>query len=120
MAFCAAARDAWSGEAVIESSPVGESPSNGQVERAVQEVQGLKRTYREDFETREGMHLDSASPMLAWMVEWAGTAYSLFSGGRDGLTPFHRLRGRPWRIQRPAVGEVVNFAPRGMDKLPAK
>ena len=38
MALCAAVRDAWSGEAVIESSPVGGSRSNGQVERAVQEV----------------------------------------------------------------------------------
>ena len=50
MALCAAVRDSWSGEAVIESSPVGESRSNGQVERAVQEVRGLTRTYRDDFE----------------------------------------------------------------------
>ena len=40
MALCAAVRDAWSGKAVVESSPVGESRSNGQVERALQEVQG--------------------------------------------------------------------------------
>ena len=66
------------------------------------------------------MHLDSANPLLAWMVEWAGTAYSLYSRGRDGLTPFHRLRGRPWRIQLPAFGEVVEFAPRGLDTLAMK
>lgn len=120
MALCAAVRDAWSGEAIIESSPVMESRSNGQVERAVQEVQGLTRTYREDFETRTGMHLDSASPLLAWMVEWAGAAYSIYSRGRAGLTPSHRLRGRPWRIQLPAFGEVVEFAPRGLDKLAVK
>ena len=40
--------------------------------------------------------------------------------GRDGLTPFHRLRGRPWRIQLPAFGEVVEVAPRGLDKLAVK
>eukprot|EP00971_Amphidinium_carterae_P255553 5073286-Amphidinium_carterae.1 len=34
----------------------------------------------------------------------------MFNLSVDGLTPFQRLRGRPWRIRLPSFGEVVWFA----------
>ena len=43
-ALVAKAAAEWTGEAIPEISPKGESTSNGEIERAVQEVQGFART----------------------------------------------------------------------------
>ena len=44
-----------SGDQVIkEQSPVGESQSNGDIENAVQKIQGLFRTFRSNLETNYG------------------------------------------------------------------
>ena len=62
-------KNAWKGEMVPEDAPKGESRSNGEVERAVQEIQGLARTHRAHFEGRTGMELRPTSPLMAWLVE---------------------------------------------------
>ena len=43
----------WSGEMLMADSPVGEHQANGHVERAIQRVQGIVRTLRDAFESRE-------------------------------------------------------------------
>ena len=46
---------ALSGDQVImEQSPVGDSASNGDVENAVQQIQGMFRSMRSDMESRYG------------------------------------------------------------------
>ena len=61
--------------------------------------------------------LPAKHPGLAWMVEHAGTLQTLFGRGEDGLTPWHRLKGKPWRIPLPCFGEVVEFKLRTRHKL---
>merc|ERR1712026_515647 len=43
---------------VIENSPVGSSASNGYIERAIQGVQGMVRTWRSTLEEKWGVRLD--------------------------------------------------------------
>ena len=53
---------------VMEESPVGESESNGMVERAIQEVQGQIRTMRAAWESRYGRRMTGTDQVLPWMV----------------------------------------------------
>ena len=59
-------------------------------------------------------------PGHAWMVEHAGTLQTLYGRGEDGLTPWHRLKGKPWRVPLPSFGEVVEFKLRARHKLEAR
>ena len=70
-----------------------ESKSNGEVERAVQSVQGL------------------ASPLRARLVEHCSNLLLLFHKGEphDGHTAYMRLKSKPWRIEMPSFGEYVDF-----------
>ncbi len=43
-------KETWHGEVLIEHSHVGDSKSNGEVERAVQEAQGIARNLKEHVE----------------------------------------------------------------------
>ena len=40
--------------------------------------------------------------------------------GDDGLTPYQRMRGRPWRIDLPMFGEVVDFMRRTRCKFQSR
>jgi hypothetical protein len=46
-----------------------------------------------------GEAFDPKSPLLAWLIEHAGSMYTLYAHDdtmKDGLTPFRRLKGRDW------------------------
>ena len=49
-ALVEAAKIGWSQKRMMEKAPKGESKSNREVERAVQEVQGIARTLKEALE----------------------------------------------------------------------
>ena len=57
--------------------------------------------------------------MLAWLLERAGTLQTLYGKGdlQDRLTPYHRLKGKPWRIPLPHFGERVEYRRRTRHKL---
>ena len=103
-------------------SPKGESKSNGEIERAVQEVQGIARTLREDLETLLNSKIHDKSCILPWLVEHAGTVYTLFHRGEpfDGMTAYRRLKGKDWTIPLPAFGEAVEFRSRARHKLESR
>ena len=92
-----------------EVSPVGSSASNGVAERGVQTVEGQIRVLRDAFETRVGAQIPSNHNILAWLVEFAGTVVNRYEVGRDGKTPFERLRGKQSRLIGLEFGEKVNF-----------
>ena len=113
-------KDGWAGEATIEHAPKGESKSNGEVERAVQNIQGIARTLREHLEIHSGAKVGTKSPVAAWLVEYSGTLYNLFHKGDDGMTPFMRNRGRPWKVDLPPFGEKVDYLKRTRHKLESR
>ena len=82
------------GDQVIrEESPVGESQSHGEIEVAVQMVQGMFRTLRSDTESELGFKIPSDHPSLAWLLDmppyhcsgcrWGRMGKRLMSGSRD-------------------------------------
>ena len=82
-------------------------------------MHGLARTIKEMVETRAGLSLPQKHPVLAWLIEHAGTLLTFFGRGdpQDGRTPYHCLKGKPWRIPLPAFGEKVEYRRRTRHKL---
>ena len=81
------------------------------------------RTYKEACETGLGKAIDPKSPMLAWLIEHAGSMYTLHAHDesmKDGLTPFRRLKGRDWSVALPPWGETVDYRVRTKHKLEAR
>ena len=111
-----ATKNGFEGQLILEKIPVGVSESQGEVESAVQTIEGQSRTLRSALETSYGVKLGDGSVILTWMVEHAGTLRNLFhrSGEmKDGKTPYSRHRGREWRVSLPPFGETIEFLKRG-------
>ena len=56
---------------ILRNSPVGESQSNGVVEKAVRDVEDQVRTLKDALECRMSIRLGIKSSLLAWPVEHA-------------------------------------------------
>ena len=116
-----AVKNSWSGELILENAPKeAHERSNGEAEVTVQQVHGLARTLKEQVEDQCQVKLPQKHPVLAWLIEYAGTLITLFARGADGFTPIHRLKGRPWRIALPCFGECVEFRVRTRHKLESR
>ena len=104
-------REKWIGDCSIEYSPKGESKSNGEIERAVQEMEMSARTIKADLEIHAKMEFKGDEPILMWLIEHASTVHNLFHRGapHDGMTPYRRLKGREWKVPIPTFGESVEF-----------
>ena len=113
------AKEEWQGEIILENSPKGESKSNGEIERAVQEVQGIARSLREDLVVYGKLKIEDNSPLLTWLIRHAGHTYTLFHKGEpaDGMTPYQRSKGKEWKIALPPFGEIVEYRIRTSNKL---
>ena len=94
-----------------ENSPVGDSKSNGFVERTIQTVQGQIRTLRSALEARIGTKIKPTSPVFAWMVIHASTIITLCEVSKDGRVPYQRLRGRRMQPELVEFGESVFCQP---------
>ena len=90
---------------------MGDSESNGMVERANREVEGQVRPMASALESKRGQRLPSDCSILPWMVLHAGTLLRQFNVGKDGKTPHQRLRGRKSKKQLLEFGEAVHVMP---------
>jgi hypothetical protein len=82
-------------EIVMEESPVGDSQSNGLAENAVKEIKGIVRSMRWAYDEMHGVKLSVSSPVLPWMVRYAGAMLSRTRRGADGRTAYELRRGKP-------------------------
>ena len=98
-------------ETVPENSPKGESQSNGQIESGIRELMGMIRTLKDDIETKTKEPMENNSPMLAWIVEAAGTMISRYRVGKDCKTAYQRLKGKAPPNKVVAIGERVLCLP---------
>ena len=80
---------------VPENSPVGESASNGMVERHIQRVQGQARTLMDGLEAKIQKKLSKDHPIYPWIIEWSATTLTRYQKTSTGKTPHERIRGRP-------------------------
>ena len=77
-----------------ERPPVGESQSNGIIERAVGFVAGQARTLKAALERRKGARVPPDARILCWLVEFAAHLMNRCDVGSDGKTPLQRPHGR--------------------------
>jgi thiol-disulfide isomerase/thioredoxin len=103
----AAVRREYSLEIPEEQSAVGDSQSNGEVEIAIQVIEGQIRTLKCQLEHRLGSEMPSDHPLLPWLVRHAGATISRYQKGSDGLTGYRRLRGRDYDRVAIEFGECV-------------
>ena len=59
------------GVVMLENSPVGESQSNGSVERAIKEVQHQVRKLKLQLEENISQKLSNDSPVWPWLIQYA-------------------------------------------------
>ena len=81
-------------QTVPERPPVGDSQSNGVIERAVGLVAGQARTLKAALEHRIGARVPPDVRILCWLVEFAAYLMNRCDIGSDGKTPLQRLHGR--------------------------
>ena len=91
--------------------PVGESHSNGIIERAVGLVAGQARTLKAALEHRTGARVPPDARILCWLVEFAAYLMNRCDIGSDGKTPLQRLHGRRDNTPILECGEKILYMP---------
>ena len=79
---------------LIEKSARGDHASNGDIEKAVQEVEGMIRTLLHFIERKCGRKLSTKCPARIWLMEHTGQIISRMKMGKDGKVPYERVRGK--------------------------
>ena len=92
-----------------DDSRVGDSNSNGRIERKIREVKGLIRTLRSGLKTTSGSKVSLESSIVPWIVRHAAyilTRCQVMPCGRTALT---RIKGQKTHRPLVAFGEAVLF-----------
>ena len=90
----------------LEQSSVGESQSNGMIERG---IEGQIRVLKDALETRIRNQITADHPVLSWLVEFEAVLVIRYEAGHDGKTPYERLRGKHSRLLGLEFGELLHF-----------
>ena len=90
---------------------MGESQSNGIIERAVRFVAGQARTLKAALEHRIGTRIPPDARILCWLVEFAAYLTNKCDIGSDGETPLQRLHGRRDNTPILEFGEKILYKP---------
>ena len=103
---------AGAGATALENSRVGDSSSNGTVERAVQDFGGLVRTYRSALQRRlGGEKILLNHPAVPWLVKHAASQITRYKVRASGLTSYQLIKGRKCIEPMAEFGEAVLFRP---------
>ena len=94
-------------EIVYEERPVGDSNSNGSLERANQTIQGQIRAIKDFTERQIGATISLDSSILKLLVRHASWTLTTFHVGGDEMTAHQRMRGKPFNQQIAAFGELI-------------
>ena len=70
----------------IENSKVGDSNSNGKIERAIQDVAKLVRTLRSALEAKLNTKVMLNAPVVPWLIRHGAENETRFHIGRDGMS----------------------------------
>ena len=94
---------------IPECSPVGESQSNGMIERAVRSVKDQVRTLRLALQGRIRRRVPQDRAVMTWLVQHSGDTITKHQAGVDGKTAYERIMGKPGHEETLEFGEIVNF-----------
>ena len=73
-----------------------DSQSNGGTEVGVMLIRGLFRTLKLCLESQIGRYIPVDHAVVPWLLEHTCLVLNVRSRGSDGLTPWQRVRGRPF------------------------
>ena len=90
---------------------MGESQSNGIIERAVGLVAGQARTLKAALEHRIRASVPPDARILCWPVEFAAYLMNRCDIDSDGKTPLQRLHGRRDNTPILELGERILYMP---------
>ena len=96
----------------IEQARVGDSNSNGRVEKAIQDFNGFTRTLRSALEAKIGIKIRLEDPIVPSMIRHAAQIMNVCRVREDGQTSWRRMTGRKF------YGRLVPFAEMVMFKIP--
>ena len=97
-------------ESSQESHPAAYDPSsNGSTEIACRTIGGMIATLRACLESRIRKQLPVAHCGFAWLVEHAAWLHTIKKKQSDGITAYHRLRGRSFGPKLLGFGERCLF-----------
>ena len=102
-------RDARTDETVVEHSAKGDSQSNSIAEKAVQDFEGLMRTWMSVLQDKYKADIPAEHPIVAFLVEYIGEMYNSTHIGSDGKTPYKRIKGRDSTKNLIPFGEKVLY-----------
>ena len=103
-----------------EESAAYDSQSNGLTEVGVRIIRGIFRTMKLCVEDRIDKLIPVDHPLVAWLLEHSYHILNVMAKGEDGITPWHRARGRPFRQPLIGFGESIlyRFPPKGPRHAP--
>ena len=111
LAWAAEVKQERESETIPESSPVGDSASNGKIEAAVKEVRGMIKTLKSCLEDRIKEELPADAVILLWLIEYAGVNISRQKVHSDGKTSYEKLKGKKCSRSICEFGEKVLYMP---------
>ena len=93
-----------------EESKVGDSKSNGFIERAIWEVESLVRTLVHQSNEMHKVKLGAQDEILTWAVVFAGQLLTRAQRSQlDGRTAWERLKGHSYKLALPKWSELVMY-----------
>ena len=93
----------------LEQSRVGDSNSNGRVERVIQDLKGLVRTLKAALEINTGGKINLSDPIVPMLVRHAAHIINVSRVRESGRTAWQLMKGRRSRTPVLPFGEVVMF-----------
>ena len=102
----------------LENSRVGDSDSNGRIERAIRDMKGMIRTIRSSIEDKTGKTIKLSDNIVPWIVRHAGYIITRCKVGSDGKTAMQRMKGRKTNAPWVPFGESVLFKLPKVPKMP--
>ena len=86
-----------------------DSQSNGGTEVGVMLVRGLFRTLNLCLESQIERFIPVGHAIIPWLLEHTCLVLNVRSRGSDGITPWERVRGRPFNQAIVGFGELVIY-----------
>ncbi len=93
----------------LENSKVGDSNSNGKIERCIQDFKGLVRTLRSDVESKINEKIDLEHPVVPWMIRHAAHLITKCRVRENGRTAYQLMKGRRSNAKMVPFAETVLF-----------
>ena len=93
----------------LEQGKVGDSNTNGRVERAIQDFKGLARTHRSALEENIGCKISLEDNIVPWLVRHCGHLITICRIRSNGRTAYQQMKGRRTTAELIPFGETVLF-----------